>query len=68
MPLIILLLLFIYKVYIYICCKYLELYTYPVLRDGIKLFAVATRDQKFFDVPRLDFKGGQVYNKILFSI
>jgi len=47
MSLIILLLLFIYKEYIYFCCKYLELYTYPVLRDGIKLFAVATRDQKF---------------------
>ena len=38
-----------------------------MLRDGIK-FAVATRDEKFFDVPRLDSKEGQVYNEVLVPI
>ena len=34
-----------------------------MLRDGIK-FAVATRDEKFFDVPCLDSKGGKVYGEL----
>ena len=38
-----------------------------MLRDEIK-FAVVTRDEKFFDVPRLDSKGGQDNSEVLISI
>ena len=69
MSLIILLLLFIYKVYILVADIRIGIHTNHVLRGGIK-FAVATRAKelkKFSDVPRLDSKGGQVYSEALVS-
>ena len=70
MSLIILLLLFIYKVYILVADIRIGIHKDPMLCGGIK-FAVATRAEelkKISDVPCLDSKGGQVYSEALVPI